>query len=292
MQNKFSIGIIFKLLNLLIFTIISLGLLVRSKDIGPVGEFFIICISGTVFLLPWVVFTKAKYLKTKNYLGYMFRALLSIAGMVTWIEALKNLGSNEATLISYLIPLFTLALASFLKEEKINKIVFLAIILCIVIIFFTLRLEALKFNFWGVLIALCSAVSWALYEVICKKQSYSEHYLSQAFYTFLFASLVMFPYVMKNEVLSKLIEHKEIAFLGILRVINVICLFLAYKFAPINILAPFAYLRLVFMAIGSFLLFQVVPSFSMMVASVLITIISIYIFRIQKLGKIRIEKTM
>ncbi|AIF80977.1 hypothetical protein I862_02070 [endosymbiont of Acanthamoeba sp. UWC8] len=248
-------------------------------------EFFIICISGIAFLFPWVVFTKAKYLKTKNHLGYILRALFSITGMVTWIEALKSIGSNEATLISYLIPLFTLALAAVFKEEKINKIVFLSITLCIVIILFTLKLETLKFNLWGVSVALCSVVSWALYEIICKKQSYSEHYLSQAFYTFLFAGLMMLPYVIRNDILSKIIDHKEIGFLGALRVMNVVCLFLAYKFAPINVLAPLAFLRLVFMGIGSFILFQIIPSLSVVIASIIIVAINIYTFQIQKLRK-------
>ncbi|WP_039457112.1 DMT family transporter [Candidatus Jidaibacter acanthamoebae] len=283
MQNRYYLGVSFKLLNLLIFTTISLGLLAKSKTLNPIEEFFIICLSGTLFLLPWVVFTKAKHLRVKNYWGYILRALFSIIGMVAWIESLKSLGANEATLIAYLNPLFTLVLASLLGEEKLKQTALLAVVLCILIVIYTLKIEADKFNMWGIFIGFCSALAWSFYEIICKKQSYSEHFLTQAFYTLLFGMLIMIPYVISNNTFSKVIELEIIGMLGILRVLNIICLFLAYKFAPINILAPFGYFRLVFMAVGSFLVFHNTPALSVIFAAIIIIAINIYIFNIQKL---------
>ncbi|MBA8666639.1 DMT family transporter [Holosporaceae bacterium 'Namur'] len=283
MQNGYYLGVTFKLLNLLIFTAISLGLLAKSKTLNPIEEFFIICISGTLFLLPWVAFTKAKHLRVKSYPGYVLRASFSIIGMVAWIESLKSLGANEATLIAYLNPLFTIILATLFREEKLKLTSFFGIALCILVVIYTLKIETDRFNMQGMFFGFCSASAWSFYEIICKKQSYAEHFLTQAFYTLLFGMLIMLPYAILNNTFNKVIEFEVIGILGILRVLNIICLFLAYKFAPINILAPFGYFRLVFMAIGSFLIFHNSPTLSVIFAAIIIIIINIYIFKIQKL---------
>jgi drug/metabolite transporter (DMT)-like permease len=284
-----SLGILFKILNLIIFTIISLGLVHKSPKFKAIEEFYIICVSGTLFLLPWVIFTKGKYLKTKNLKGYLLRAILSIAGMTTWIEALKNLGPNEATLISYLIPLFTVLLASVIGEEKLHPTPFILILACLIIIFLALKPEIINMDY-GLAIALLSALTWASYDLVCKKQTYTEHYLTQAFYTFIFALVLTFPFGIKAALNASPKDLLDVGILGILRVINIICLFVSYKFAPLNILMPFSYLRLPLMAFGTFLLYEKLPTTSISIAATLIIAINLYFFQLQNSGKIVIKE--
>lgn len=74
--------------------------------------------------------------------------------------------------------------------------------------------------------------------------------------------------------------------IGILSVINVTVLFLAYKFAPIYLLMPFSYSRLIFMFVGSYLVFNIQPNYHLFLGAAVIALTSFYIFHQTHKGKI------
>ena len=52
--------------------------------------------------------------------------------------------------------------------------------------------------------------------------------------------------------------------------VNLMCLFLAYKFAPISLLIPISYTRLIFTMIFSYVLYDIAPTFGCLVGAALI----------------------
>ena len=118
-------------------------------------------------------------------------------GFLTWFKALQLIGINEATAISYMIPILTLLLSTLFTEEKLN-------ILCLVgvlISFFGMYVIILPnlsevMTSIGSIFALFSAVMWALYDIVCKLQTKTEHYLVQTFYVMFFTIIILLPFIL------------------------------------------------------------------------------------------------
>lgn len=206
-------------------------------------QFGIICLVGTFLLGPFVFLRfRNNFLQAKAGL-YFIRAALSIAGMLTWMESVKTIGSGEAMLLTYLIPILGLCLASLIKEETIQPICLLAGIICFTTIVLSLH-PTLKAVPYGLSMGILSSFSWAGYEVICKKQTHKEHWIVQVFYTFLIAAVFLLPFSISS------LQHLDasacipILSMSLLRISNIIFLFLALKWATLNWITPVSYLKL------------------------------------------------
>ena len=286
LQNN-MIGIGLKLLNLLGFTVISL-LLVFIKS-NTINVILLIDITAIVCLLPWAITTKGKYLKVDNkkqYINYFLRALFNFVGIFSWIKAMRIMGANEATAISYMIPIFTTIMAMIFCGEKLNKKCMIAVCISFFGVYIILDPQKDNFTLYGAIMALLCSFMWACYDIVCKKQTITEHCLAQTFYTFVFAlvfSLVMLMFTSSNLLLDDVFF---IFVIGIISVINITILFLAYKFAPIYLLMPFSYCRLIFMFIGSYLVFNIQPNYHLFLGAVVIALTSFYIFHQTHKGNI------
>ncbi|CAL7961328.1 S-adenosylmethionine uptake transporter [Alphaproteobacteria bacterium] len=275
------LGLMFKVLNLVIFTAISLGFLSVSRDISVLNQFFVVYASGTVILLPWVLLTRAKYLCRPNFKLYFVRAVISVVAMMSWIQALKYMGTNESALIGYTTPLFTILLASWFSEERVDYTSLAVAIICFFIIAFALQTELRLFTL-GFIFAFISSIAWAFYNLICKKQTRTEHYLTQAFYTFAASTIITSPFVSLAAFRAFEVDMLKLLFIAFLRVANLVCIFLSFKFAPVSALMPVNYLQLVFMMIGTYLVMHVAPSVPVMIAGLTIICINMWLVKSQK----------
>lgn len=276
------LGISFKFLNLLVFTVKSLVLASVSKQTSLFYVIFILNIVAIASFIPWIFFTKGRYLKINNIKRlsyYILRTLFNILGIFSWVKAMQMIGTNEASAISYIIPILTTLLAVIFCNEKLNKKCLIAIFISLIGVYITLEINSDNFLFYGSVVAIFSSFMWASYDIVCKKQSKNEHYLTQTFYTFLFSFLLLLPLVLfYHDSPFYIRDIKLIIIAGILSPINVTILFLAYKYAPIYILMPFSYCRLIFMFIGSYFVFNVLPSSDLVIGSCLIAGSSLYVF--------------
>lgn len=115
---------------------------------------------------------------------YFKRSVVSVLAMLCWIEAVKHFGANPSILVLYGTPLISVLLASALAAEKLNKQCFIVSMLCYIILCTGLKTE-IKTSLYGFTMACLASILWACYEIICKKQTKTEHYLAQVFYAFL-----------------------------------------------------------------------------------------------------------
>ncbi|WHQ46665.1 MAG: DMT family transporter [Candidatus Midichloria sp.] len=288
MNTNYSLGILLKILNLLLITIYSLLLIKFSKGFAVSHFCFLIAAIAVVILLPIVLFFKINLKLTRRaFKLHVLRALLNCGGIMSWVLALRYVGANEATAISYTIPIFTSILAWFYCEERLNG-------KCIIGIFFgiigTLIVLQPSFNVTtlGVLYAAFSACMWACYDVICKKQTTTEHYLKQVFFNFLFTALILLPLALLDWQKVTTRNLFEISIISLLSATNVVVLFLAYKLAPLILLMPFSYLRLLFMAAATYLLFGEVLRSETILGVLIISVSSWFIFWQQHKGKINL----
>ncbi|WPX97733.1 DMT family transporter [Candidatus Fokinia crypta] len=280
--KKYAIGVLCKILALSCFCLLSLGFeKFRNNNIGPLEQFGVICILGTAILLPFVGIFYRKELQKAKIVPYILRSILSIAGMVTWIEAVKHFGSTQAILVNYLTPIITVSIASITKNEKLRVISFISGILCYIVIFFTLRTH-IEVSVYGFTMAIISSFSWALYEVVCKKQATTEHFIVQVFYTFAFTALFLLFFSVKKMSAFTGTDIFSLFIISMLRIVNVILLFLSIKLATLNFLTPVSYLKLPLMTFWSFILLGASPQPYYLLATGILICINIMMFKVIK----------
>jgi drug/metabolite transporter (DMT)-like permease len=252
-EKKYFFGLGCKILSLICFCLLSLTVQGVQSPLNSVEQFGILCVIGALILLPLILLKFKKELSTSKVGLYWVRALVSIGGMISWMEAVKDVGAGNAILVIYITPICSIFLAGLVREEKIRYACLLGGLVCYLVIVSTLSVKV-EFSVYGFLMASVSSVMWATYEIICKKQTYNEHFFVQVFNTFLFAALLLAPFCMKTLISLPLSDFLPLMGMALLRVMNVVFLFLALKWASINWIAPISYLKFPIMALMTFIL--------------------------------------
>jgi drug/metabolite transporter (DMT)-like permease len=248
-------GVFCKIASLSCFCLLSLLLERKQLGLGSIEQFGVICCIGAAILFP-IVFLFFRQEKVQSYRLYALRALLSILGMVTWIEALKNIESVQAVLFNYSTPIVGLIVASLWKAEKLNwKCVILGLI-SYIIIGSALYVE-MNILTYGVMMAAASSIAWAFYEVVCKKQTAHEHFVVQVFYTFAFSAIMLSPWIIMEADKLNIDNMQILTGISVIGICNVMLLFLSIKFSTLNWNAPIAYMEFPVMSFWAYMLYQI-----------------------------------
>ena len=252
MKQNYLIAITAKLMNCLLFSVMTL-LIMHSVSYLPIEQvlFSRSCL-GMLICLIYLFAIKQPVsfrLSRKDLFFYFTRALVSFIAMQLWVFAIKHVGINEATALSYTGPFWTFLAARYVIGEAFNWQSFIAIAINMLGVLIILHPNSENISFIGFGASIGSILLWVLYEIICKKQTSDQHYMLQTFYVFVMASIITAPFAITKwqpinfEILNILL------LLAALSVANVTAIFIAYMFAPMMVISPFSYARLVFTAI-------------------------------------------
>lgn len=289
MHKQYLLGISCKSLSLICFCALSLLVENAQSRLSSIEQFGVVCLIGTLLLLPIVLIKFREALKNAKFKLYPLRAFISIGGMLCWMEAVKHIGSSEAILVNYATPVFAIFLASLMKEEKIHRICLLAGCFSFVIIGIILK-PKIEFALYGIGMAFVSTILWASYEVVCKKQTHHEHFLIQGFYTFVLAALLLAPFSLGRLVDLHPNDWLMLSYMALLRIANVVLLFLALKWATLNWAAPVSYLKFPIMAAIGFLCLDKQNSFSYWIAATCLILVNITVMTIRRRSLVKIQQ--
>jgi drug/metabolite transporter (DMT)-like permease len=202
-STKHGIATFFKIINIVTFAIVSLIWKLKLDNISVEQQYFLQAFAASVTLFVIMILfpvsgnssrferTKAKF-KVHSLKSYFLRAIVNAIGVPAMMQALKLTGANEVMTITQLSPVFTAILAVILLKEKIrmNWIIALFLGLCGVIVMiygggFKGPLEISPNYVSGILLAVIAAISFSVYNIICKKQHQIillklHHFLIQA----------------------------------------------------------------------------------------------------------------
>lgn len=195
------------------FTVIKIGL----ERITPLNLSFVRSILATFFLLGWLLLKGNRQeiaRALKFHLGYIIG--LGVVG-VALFNIFQNIGigltsSGIASLLVASNPVFILILSASFLGEKITKSKVAGIVLGfvgIIIVTFLGKNMALLLrsgSFWGNILALLSAVCWAVYSVMNKSalKRYSPLILTALAYVF--GSLILFFFCFTFEDVSLIFQ--------------------------------------------------------------------------------------
>lgn len=281
MTKSYSKGISLKVLHSLTFTIISLLMIDYSATFHILQVVFIQAVAGAFasYVLLKIINKPIAIKIGWHSLAYYFaRAIISLVSFITWVRVMKQIGVNEAMAIGYLTPVWLIISSIIFFFEKItitNLVVIASNTIGIILI---LRPKFDNIATLDLLLALFTTVLWAIYDSICKKQTATEHYFLQAFYSFTFFAIIALPFVADIWKPISVIELTVISLIGLIQLVNLLALFGAYLYAPINILIPFSYTRLLFAVLFSYYFYNILPTFESLLGALIILSVNIYYY--------------
>ena len=195
------------------FTVIKIGL----ERITPLNLSFVRSILATFFLLGWLLLKGNRQgiaRALKFHLGYVIG--LGVVG-VALFNIFQNIGigltsSGVASLLVASNPVFILILSASFLGEKITKSKAAGIVLGfvgIIIVTFLGKNMALLLrsgSFWGNILALLSAVCWAVYSVMNKSALKRYSPLTLTALAYVFGSIILFFFCFAFEDVSLIFQ--------------------------------------------------------------------------------------
>ncbi len=230
MKENHLIGIGFKLLNCLLFPVMSLVMLHCTESMDLIQVMFGQTVFGTIISLVYLLVTKKQIpftMPRKDFMLYLGRAVTNLAAMVMWILALSKLHINEATALGYTGPLWVFFMAQYIIGEKFNPKILILIAVNMIGMLIILQPKYLEMSWEGVSLALGSILLWSVYEVICKKQTYNQHYMLQSFYFLILSSVMLAPFAFSIWQPIDLYQGSLLVTIGVIAVANITAIFLA-----------------------------------------------------------------
>lgn len=201
--------------------------------------------------------------------------------MAAWTYGLTIVPITTATVISWVIPLFTLILAAFLLKEQIIWQRWLVTIVGFIGIIVTLKPNKMAFD-PQLLILVCATVAFATLDIINKKFIIKESMLSMLFYSAVVTALLaLVPTIIYWQVPS-LLELVLLAILGASG--NLILFFILKAFALVDItaIAPYRYFELLISSIAAYSIFGEIPRSSTVYGALIIIPSTLFIIYSEK----------
>ena len=178
--------------------------------------------------------------------------MLNVLGLSSWFYALNITSAIEASAISFTTPLVAIIIACMFTKEKMSIISVTSLLLAMFGALMLVSPDHININS-GNLLALFSALIWAIHDVICKIQARKEHLFSQIIITFSLVSVLSLPLNLFSDFLPTISDIYVIALMGFLFVLNLYCLTKSYAATDLVVVMPLSFVRLVFTAILSYI---------------------------------------
>jgi len=234
-----------------------------------------------ITLLPFILYYGKDTLKTSHPYIHLIRGGLLFFGMVAWTYGLTITHVTTATVISWVIPLFTMILASFFLNENIIWQRWVVTVLSFIGIVVILNPRAIDFNPYT-LIFVAASIAFSILDIINKKYVIEESILSMLFYSALVTAILSMSLTIYYWQTPKL---KEIALLFILGgSANLILFFIlkAFTLSDITALAPYRYLELIFSSIAAYFIFDEIPIQNTLIGALILILATLFIIYSEK----------
>lgn len=282
-ETKHALATFLKIVNITTFAIASLIWKLKLERLSTEQQYILQALAAAITLLFIILLLPNKKplksrFKVHSFKSYLYRAITNAIGVPAMMQALKFTGANEVMTITQLSPAITAFLAVVLLHERIKANWIIALILGIsgvIVMIYGGPAKSQTFitsdYFKGIGLALIAAISFALYNIICKKQTNvkDDHFI-QAFYCFSIGTILAIPFSIGKWNSISIEEILWVVSSGVIGVLSVICLFLSYKFSSVVRMSPHSYLRVIITAITMYIIKDEIPSTHLTIAICLI----------------------
>lgn len=274
-------GVLFIIMSAFGFAMMS-AFVKLSGDLPSFQKTFFRNITSCIIAFILIIVNKESFFgKLENQKTLILRSLFGTLGIVFNFYSIDKLVLSDANMLNKLSPFFVIIFSALFLKEKINIKQGLAIIVAFIGALFIIKPQ---FNFdiipslIGVLGAICAAAAYTCLRALGGK----EKYYTIVFYFSFFSTITILPFM--------LIVYKEMSMLqfvclilaGIFASIGQFGITIAYKYAKAKEISIFDYSNILFSAIISIVLFNVIPDYLSVIGYIIIFAVSLYMFLYNK----------
>jgi drug/metabolite transporter (DMT)-like permease len=286
-------GIGLKLGSVVLF--ITMGALIKAtaQHVPPGQAVFFRSFFAIPVILVWLSMRKELHLGvgTGNYIGHFWRGLMGVTSMGLGFAALGYLPLPEVTAIGYAAPLLVVVFAAMFLAEKVGVWRLGAVglgmvgVLIVVAPRLSVGANASDAEKLGAMLVLGAALFSALAQVFVSKLVQTERTATIVFWFSFNAaalSLLTLPF---GWVMPTPLEAVLLVLAGLLGGVGQILLTSSYREADASVVAPFEYASILFALGIGYVVFDEVPTLSMLGGAALVVLAGILIiWRERKLG--------
>ena len=227
-----------------------------SVALPPAEVVFLRNFLSMLLLLPVIAYYGRQAFATARLGRHFWRALVGLVGMELWFHALSVMPLNEATALSYISPIFATIFAVLLLREKIGPWRIAAIIIGFCGALLILRPDPDIGMKPGALLTVAAAMMWALAGIVVKTLTTTDPPWRIVAYMSIFMSLLSFPPALMRWQGFGMEMFWPLAGIAVFSTAAQLCMVSAFARAPMVVLAPFDFMRLVFTSFLAYMVFD------------------------------------
>ena len=286
-------GIGLKLASVVVFIAMASLIKATSQHVPPGQAVFFRSFFAIPVIAGWLFLRHELHqgVGTPNYAGHFFRGLMGVMAMGMGFAGLGYLPLPEVTALGYAAPLLTVIFAAMFLSERVGIYRFSMVglgmvgVLIVVSPRLTVGASATHAQTLGAMLVLGGAVFSALAQVFVRKLVQTERTATIVFWFSFNAaalSLVTLPF---GWVVPSPTEAALLVLAGLLGGVGQILLTASYREADASVVAPFEYASILFALGIGYVVFDEVPTLTMLAGAALVVLAGILIiWRERKLG--------
>ncbi len=276
-------GILAMILAVMVFAAMDAGMKQLSQHYSAMQ---VTCLRAA-FAWPLIVLwlwhgNRLQYLAQARWGLHLFRAVLGIVMLASFVYSIKHLALADAYAIFFAAPFLITLLSVWWLKDQVSIKQWLAIAVGMLAVLWMLKPEGNQLLSLGALAALLAALCYAISAITVRILAKSDHSGNMVFWLMTMimigAGLLALP-----QWQPLLWQHWPwFVLIAITGTIGQILITEAFRLAPPAVIAPFEYTALVWGIGFDFLLWQHIPSHSLLLGSAVIIASGIYLVRQQR----------
>lgn len=274
-------GVLFIIMSAFGFAMMS-AFVKLSGDLPSFQKTFFRNITSCIIAFILIIVNKESFFgKLENQKTLILRSLFGTLGIVFNFYSIDKLVLSDANMLNKLSPFFVIIFSAIFLKEKINIKQGLAIIVAFIGALFIIKPQ---FNFdiipslIGVLGAICAAAAYTCLRALGGK----EKYYTIVFYFSFFSTIAILPFMLIVYKEMSMLQFVYLILAGIFASIGQFGITIAYKYAKAKEISIFDYSNILFSAIISIVLFNVIPDYLSVIGYIIIFAVSLYMFLYNK----------
>ena len=265
----------------------TMGALMKlaQTDLNVYTAGFLRFFLGLIIITPYILKSKFKVYKTKNFKVHLIRASLNLPAMLLGFAALTIVPFEKISALHFIVPFIVTILAVIFLKEKIHLYRISALFIGFIGMLVILRPGIIDVTI-GIQMALLSSFIWAIVIIITKKLTESDSAITILTYQYTFMTFLSFVLVLFFWSIPSLSSLIYIFLAACSGTILHIALNHAYKLVDVSMTQPFSFLGLVVASLYGYFLFDENPDMFTWIGSLIIFIgVTLIAYREIKLNK-------
>ncbi|MDV8108936.1 DMT family transporter [Bacillus sp. BAU-SS-2023] len=273
-RNK---GIVFIILSAFGFAMMS-AFIKLSGDLPSIQKTFfrnlVSCIIAFSLILKY---KESAFGSKENRKILILRSIFGTLGIILNFYAIDRLVLSDANMLNKLSPFFVIIFSAIFLKEKIKSNQAIAVIIAFIGALFIIK-PTLNFAIIpyvaGILGAIFAAAAYTCLRVLGGK----EKFYTVVFFFSLFSTVSIFPFAIMAYKSMTIMQFVYLVLGGVFASIGQFGVTLAYKYAPAKEISIFDYSNIIFSAIISIVVFNVIPDNYSFIGYIIIFSASYYMF--------------